>query len=221
MKKLHYFNKLTFLLLFFFILFTSGGVYAMFQYAEGPIQDQVVTIDKDMVSFAYLYPNTPEGRKQEALVDNLLNGTDQYPDIGLNNPDSRINTIIKNRAGTIWGNRNTLGSMDAHEKDTLSQFFDDETIDMTFLVYFPNGTSGTYYIFTTPVDLGTSSPNIPYGDYIYPIYRTTLQKNADGKYEAVKVEVGEAISAKYSNYLGSLLVTAPSFNASSWRKTDN
>lgn len=223
MKKIHSFKKTLTLFLFFFLIFGCGGVYAMFQYPEGPTPEQVVEIDKNLANFNYLFPDTPEGKKNEALVGSILNGTEDNPDIGLNNPSSRINTVINNRSGTIWGNRNVLGNMDGHERDALAGFFTEDTENMSFLIYFPDGVSDTYYLFTTTVDLGSDgdNPNIKYGEYISPIYRTVLKKNSDGEYEAVEVGVGEAASSKYQNYLGSLISTSPSFDVTTWRKIDS
>ena len=213
-------SKISALFSFLVLTLTCGGVYATFNYAVKDADNQNEIITPSINEFNYLFPDTPEGKKHEQLTNNILNGTTANPDVGLNNPDSRINQVISNRSGTIWGNKNVLGSCDGWEKDNLSKLFDDETKDMTFLIYFPDGVSDTYYLFTTTVDLGSNenNPNVPYGEYVEPICRTVLRKNSSGEYEAIEAEMGKAISKKYNNYLGTLISSAPSFNPSTWVK---
>lgn len=197
---------------------TCGGVYATFDYAL----DNPSSINGEIVAnineFKYLFPNTEEGKKHEQLTNNILNGTKENPNIGLNNPNSNINKVIKSRSGTWWANSSVLGSCDAWEQNNLSNLFDEDTKDMFFLIYFPNGVSDTYYLFTITVDLGTlNNPTFAYGkEYVEPIYRTVLKQNANGEYEAVQTGVGKAMSEKYKNYLGDLVSSAPSFDPTTW-----
>lgn len=197
---------------------TCGGVYATFNYALNDSSSINGEIVANINEFKYLFPNTEEGKKHEQLTNNILNGTTENPNIGLNNPNSNINKVIKSRSGTWWANSSVLGSCDAWEQNNLSNFFDEDTKDMFFLIYFPNGVSDTYYLFTITVDLGTlNNPTFAYGkEYVQPIYRTVLKQNADGEYEAVQTGVGKAMSEKYKNYLGDFVSSAPSFNPTTW-----
>lgn len=198
---------------------TCGGVYATFDYALNDPSSINGEIVANINEFKYLFPNTEEGKKHEQLTNNILNGTGTDKNSsGLNDPNSNINQVIKNRSGKIWANSSVLGSCDGHEKDNLSNLFDEDTKDMFFLIYFPDGVSDTYYLFTTTVDLGDEkdNPNIKYGEYVEPIYRTVLKQNADGKYEAIQTGVGKAISQKYKNYLSDWVVSAPSFDPTTW-----
>lgn len=198
---------------------TCGGVYATFDYAinnPSAINGEIVA---NINEFKYLFPNTEEGKKHEQLTNNILNGTGTKPEnSGLNDPNSNINKVIKNRSGTWWANSSVLGSCDGWEQGNLSNLFDEDTKDMFFLIYFPDGVSDTYYLFTTTVNLGTlNNPTFAYGEeYVEPIYRTVLKQNADGKYEAIQTGVGKAMSEKYKNYLGDLVSSAPSFNPTTW-----
>ncbi len=216
MKRIH---QVLFIAIFLVTTITCGGVYATFNYAQNDataINQQVRIVISD---FHYLFPNTPEGSKQEKLLNNILNGTTENPDEGLNDPNSHLNQVIVNRSGSFWGNSKVVGSMDAHED--FSNLFDDDMQDMSFLLWFSDEEldSDTYYLFTTsvPLDDGNGNPTIPYGEWVEPVYRTILKKNAEsGNYEAVSVEIGKAKSMKYKNYLSSWIVTAPSFDQSTW-----
>ena len=115
-------------------------------------------------------PSDILGENHQTLIENILNGT--YTDengketkIGLNNPDSYINNEIQSRAnGNFWFRSDILGSMDFWERNDIEKFFDTSTTGLAFLLYFPEGSSDTYYLYTTSVDLGESSPNIPIGE---------------------------------------------------------
>ena len=192
---------------------TCGGVYATFDYALNDPSSINGEIVANINEFKYLFPNTEEGKKHEQLTNNILNGTGTDKNSsGLNDPNSNINQVIKNRSGKIWANSSVLGSCDAWEQNNLSNLFDEDTKDMFFLI------SDTYYLFTITVDLGTlNNPTFAYGkEYVEPIYRTVLKQNANGEYEAVQTGVGKAMSEKYKNYLGDLVSSAPSFDPTTW-----
>lgn len=215
-KRIH---QISFTTILFVTTITCGGVYATFNYAQNEASHIDHRVNIGISEFHYLFPDTPDGNKQERLLNNILNGTAQDPDEGLNHPNSHLNQVIENRSGSFWGNSKVVGSMDAHED--FSNLFDEDMQDMSFLLWFSDNElePDTFYLFTTsvPLDDGNGNPTIPYGEWVEPVYRTILKKNAEsGDYEAVSAQIGKAKSMKYKNYLSSWLVTAPSFDQSSW-----
>lgn len=153
------------------------------------------------------------GEQHSSLIEAIING--QY---GLNTPNSYINNEISDRSSG-WLQSDTLGSMDYWESANIANYFAEETKGLTFLLYFPNGSGRTYYLYTTNVVFGPqNTPNYAIGTTVYPIYRTTIEKNADGQYEATKSEIGYANSAYYDNVItGSWLVKYPSIDPESWK----
>ncbi len=172
-------------------------------------------------------PSDILGENHQMLIEKILNGiyidgNGKETKIGLNNPNSYINNEIQSRAnGNFWFRSDILGSMDFWERNDIEKFFDTETTGLAFLLYFPEGSSDTYYLYTTSVDLGESSPNIPIGETIYPIYQTELKKNEDGVWEATETKTGHADSAYYQNPItGSLFVKYPSFDPDTWAEEE-
>ena len=202
-------------------LFTIQGARAAYQYATGTSVDGIGSVHTAITNGWQLspFPQTPDGALQGLLVDKLLNGTEQHPGIGLNTPNSYINQQIKKRYNSLaLGNKDTIGNMDYYSADEFAPFLSDETADMTFLLYFPNGPADEYYLFTTSVNLGSqNNMNYPVGTYIYPIYRTLVRKNAAGEYEAVECLTGRAKSMWYKQwYTGTSFYRYPSFDPASW-----
>ncbi|MBR7100626.1 MAG: hypothetical protein IKC91_05730 [Clostridia bacterium] len=168
-------------------------------------------------------PSDILGENHQVLIETIINGTytdenGNVTDIGLNNPDSYINNEIQNRInGNFWFRSDMLGSMDFWERQDIEKFFNTETTGLAFLIYFPEDQPNVHYLFTTSVDLGENSPNIPIDQKIYPVYRTELKKNSEGIWEAVETKTGYADSAYYQNPItGSLLVKYPSLNPDTW-----
>ena len=160
------------------------------------------------------------GENHKQLIDTIINGvSSDGTNIGLNNPNSYLAEEIDNRSSSWLFSSDTLGSMDYWENEDINKYFDLDTSGLAFLMYFPNGEGKTYYLYTMTNNLGgQNSPNTPVGEYIYPVYRTTLTKNSEGKYEAVKTEEGYAESGYYSNPItGSIFVKYPSIDPDSWR----
>lgn len=211
------------------IVVSCSGVFASWIYAE----ENPVESNKELpfILNEFYWQGAEElpedsslGENHVVLIEKILNGT--YTDangnvtnIGLNNPNSYISKEIENRSNISWFSSDTLGSMDYWERDDISKYFDTATTNLTFLIYFPEGVSDTYYLFTTSVVLGEDSPNIPIGQVIYPIYRTTLVKNAEGVWEATETSTGFATSSYYENPItGSWLVKYPSFDPTTWNE---
>ena len=172
-------------------------------------------------------PNDVMGQDHQELINKILDGTytdssGKVTNIGLNNPDSYISNEIANRQdGNFLFRSDVLGSMDYWERSDISKFFDTSTTGLSFVLYFPENETDVYYLYTTSIDLGESTPNIPIDEKIYPVYRTTLVKNEEGEWEAVKTETGHAESAYYQNPItGSWLLKYPSLNPDSFEVED-
>lgn len=172
-------------------------------------------------------PDDVLGEDHQSLIQAILNGT--YTDkngnftyIGLNNPDSYINNEINSRVnGNFLYRSDVLGSMDYWERSDISKFFDTGTSGLSFLLYFPDGMTDTYYLYTTSISLGSSDPNIPIGQSIYPVYRTELTRGDDSVWVAVETKTGFAESAYYQNPVtGSWLLKYPSFDPDTWTEGD-
>lgn len=207
--------------------FFTGAVKGVWYYAmsePGSIQLPILVQVFPWVGADQL-PDDVLGEDHQSLIETILNGTytesnGKVTQIGLNSPDSYINNEIKNRAnGNFLFRSDILGSMDFWERNDIDKFFDTGTSGLSFLLYFPEGESDTYYLYTTSIDLGESSnsPNIPIDEIIYPVYRTELKKDEEGKWKATETKTGYAKSAYYQNPItGSWLVKYPSFDPNSW-----
>lgn len=161
-------------------------------------------------------PDNVQGEDHYTLIDKIING-----DHGLNKPNSYINKEIEQRTGLSgWFSTDTLGSMDWWERDNISQYFDTDTQNLSFLFHFPNGEGGPYYLYTTNVSLGgDGNPNFAIRTEIYPIYRTTIEYDPiSQKYEATETKIGSAKSAYYDNIVTGSLLRYPSFDADSWKE---
>ena len=225
------FPKVLAVLFVFFSIISAGGVYATWGYSNlSPSDaDKELTINMGIFKWegAEELPSDIIGEDHILLIDKILNGKIENADgttnhIGLNNPDSYISTEISDRSSG-WITSETLGSMDFWERENIEDYFNLATDNLTFLLYFPDGVSDTYYLYTTSIVLGEqNAPNIPIGELIYPIYRTLIQKNAEtGEFEAVETKTGYAESDYYSNPItGNWLIKYPSFDPTSWREGD-
>lgn len=226
--------------------FTIGisGVFATFSYANSPAksgQNQIHISVFEWVGEGIL-PDAM-GTDHKELINTLIVG-----EAGLNEENSYLNQQITARKENtipilgISNPKDTFGSSDFWQNANVSDKFNADTYNLSFLMYFPNPFSDsdndgkddidesetTQYIFTTSVNLGTSSswgvsahPNIPLGEYVYPVYRTTVV-NRYGDWVATTTELGCAKSAYYDNSLaGANLQQTPSFDPSSWLRTDD
>ena len=204
--------------------FSAVGVYATWHYAQGDAQSSSVLLKVGLGTLVWDgsedLPDDVQGENHHTLIQSILDGvTEDNVSIGLNNPDSYISKEINDRSSG-WITSTTLGSMDFWERDNIADYFDLETQNLTFVLYFPEGVDDIYYLYTTNVELGgQNSPNIDIGQYVYPVYRTVLQKDSvSGRYEAIRSEIGYAESAYYSNPItGSIFIKYPSFAPNSWR----
>lgn len=206
----------------FFAFSAVGGAAAAWIYGEQSINGVSISSKIEMEIFNWqgseILPDDVLGEDHQALVDGLLNG-----EAGMNTEGSEINKQISSRQEIWWAERDTYGSMDAYDKESMGELFGLDASNLSFMIYFPDTSPNIRYIFTTSEDLGTSgylgsaNSNVPTGEYLYIVYRTTLNLNADGEWEAVKSERGYAKSAYYQNDIfGSALSTTPAFDVITW-----
>lgn len=226
MRKTKYWCAALTLLLVAVLLVSSMGVAATWNYSLSA--PETIDLNLNISLFEWkgssALPNDVAGENHRALIKTILEGTvtdenGNTVEIGLNNPDSYISSEIASRSGgSWWATSDTLGSMDYWEREDINNYFNLDTTKLTFVLYFPDGVSDTYYLFTTSIELGGSnSPNIPIGEKVYPVYRTVLQLNEIGEWEATETKTGYALSAYYDNRItGSTFVKYPSFDPASW-----
>jgi hypothetical protein len=129
------------------------------------------------------------------------------PTYGLNNPDSYLNEQIekRNKGSLFIPARDTLGSMAITQGNTLESMFGDsyatnEKIAFIIKSMYTNSdkVADYFYLFTTSVNLGENKNlNYPLEELIYPIYRTKIVKDEDGKWVAEEIVEGYAPSAHY------------------------
>ena len=201
-------------------LLAVGGVLATWTYAESEIDDLQISPVIEMGVFnwegAEILPDDVLGENHQVLINELIDG-----EVGMNAENSEINQQIESRKNTWFGGRDTFGSMDAYDSTAMEDLFGLDSSNLSFMIYFPEETPQIRYIFTTSVDLGekglfNASPNIPIGEYVYVVYRTTLALQ-DGEWVAQKSEIGYAKSAYYQNDIaGSLIAKCPAFDVETW-----
>lgn len=226
-------------------VFSSLSVYAVWVFYSKPVESEELSLDITMSEFTYkpeeVLPDDEEddiaGTNQLALIEALVNGSG----IGLNSNNSYLNGEIefRNNGGDFWTrfpNRDTLGSVAVTQGDDLDDIFNLQTKNLTFLIQFidtnDDGNIDYYYIFTTEVYLGErgkldwlgrldepGKPTVPIGEYITPIYRTIVQRNQAGKWEAVGSTAGKAKSQWYEESRSNAQIhhtQIPSFDPDTW-----
>lgn len=227
MSKIKYLSSVLVVVIVFLVSFGSYGLLAEWKYSEALSAD----IDLDIKVLVLPWegadelPNQSEyGNNHRILINNVLNGKyvsgGSTQGIGLNTENSYLVSEIQKRKDISYRDANQLGSMDIWQSDRISEFFNlsDSSNKVEFILKFPDGSDDTYYLYSTSVNLGDGwSPEIPVGTYICPVYKTTLQRNSEGVWEAVSTEIGYAKSARYNNpYTGLALGNA--FDTESWVK---
>jgi hypothetical protein len=214
MGKLKYFSLV--LLVCILATFSIGSYRVQSMWIYGEALSSNIDMDINLVVMPWEgadeLPNQSEtGNNHKALIDHVLSGTyvsgGQTQNIGLNTESSYLASEISERKSISWRDADRLGSMDIWQSDRITEYFNltADSNNVAFILVFPDNTPDTYYLYTTSVEMGDGwSLNIPEGTSIYPVYRTTLQKNAQGDWEAVATEIGSAKSAKYANPLTGL-----------------
>ncbi len=205
-----------------------GGVFALWQYAGGPVLpvDEALKLNVFPWTGSEILPEDSKiGENHRRLIDTIINGDG----IGLNSANSYLNKQIQKRLDGGWfvPSRDTLGSVAVTQGDELNELFDLNTTNIIFLIHMVSDTE--YHLYTTSVALGergsvnawgnnnkAGSPNVPLGEYIYPIYRTVVLKTA-GAWAAEETAIGAAKSAWYEESRSNANATQiPSFDPDSW-----
>ncbi len=209
-------------------ILTCGGAFATWKFTDLPASSVSTEWDVllgtiDWTGSDILPDDGSVGEKHSTLIQMMLNGTvtdnnGKVTNIGLNSDNSYISNEIKDRSNAGWfSSSDTLGSMDFWEASDINKYFNTATENVSFVLYFPDGVSDTYYLYTTSVHLETNdAPSIAIGNNIYPIYETVLKKNDIGVFEAVKTTLGYAKSAYYDNRITGALLRVPSFDPSTF-----
>ncbi len=216
------------LLLCLVLCLSVSGAFAAWTFSESSC-DEVETLSRFKFmawSGAEVLPDEDDtGDNHRKLIEAILNGkitnsNGTVTQLGLNSPGSYINNEISDRSSSWLGRSDTLGSMDFWERNDINNYFNTSTENISFVLYFPNGVSDTYYLYTTSEALGSgNTPATPIGSYIEPIYRTILKKNAQGVWVATETKVGKAKSAWYDNRITGSLLRYPSFDPNTWLET--
>lgn len=210
------------LFMFAILVYSISTVSASWNYSQGlateyTVSNQVFTDWPIMSS------------KAELLSNNIVNDSTN----GLNNSKSYLNEQIKKRKNnTLGGSRDTLGSMAVNQGDGLDEDFNLTANGVSFLLQFCEDSNGNefYYLFITEVYLGSrgeinwignnktpGNPTTPIGEYIYPIFRFKITKNASGQWVSGPEEVGSAKSAWYEeSRINENATQIPSFDPDTW-----
>lgn len=216
-------------IIFFSSIMLIEGIYGAFNYARcqaNDALDQIVNIE--IVDFNYethttYFPNTTDGKINEDLINNLINGNDNVS--GLNDPNSKLNDLIANqREDKYGGEYEIIGTMDYFAGDYLSSFLSDSEANITFIINFPEESyPDIYYIYSTTTESMFNFER----DYeeISPVYRTTLVRQTDGTYKIEKVEEGKTVGGYiYCVYGTSPFITTYynyTFNYEKWTPISN
>ena len=217
------------------LILSVVGVYSTWEYARGSVLPKSVELKISALPWtgADILPEEDQiGQNHRALIDAIINGEG----IGLNTSGSYLNKEIRERqdgGGTIFNRwtRDTLGSMAVTQGDELNELFSLSSANLNFLIHFVS--DNEYEIFTTGVDLGergtiniwgnnssAGKPTVPIGEYIYPIYKTTVIKTS-GVWAATETKLGSAKSDWYDESRSNANATQiPSFDPDSWVEGD-
>ena len=194
-----------------------AGVAATWEYANGEFQTVENEIGVGLTTFVWEGSEEihgGEGENHKYLLDNMLED--------LNSNDSYLEEqIIDRKSSGIFGlyGWDTFGSMDMRDNEDIEALFGLDARALNFLIYAPKNNQNTRYIYTTSVDMGTSQNDIkvPIGTEVYPVYRTTIEFDGEN-WVGIVTELGHAPSKYYDNdWLGSLAVKTPSFDATKWK----
>ncbi|MBR5900137.1 MAG: hypothetical protein IKZ38_01940 [Clostridia bacterium] len=229
-KKVSYISLIVLFLITLVMSFSNLNVFGRWvYYGSSPqaIRLEVLTAVIPWEGSDTLPNDTEHGQNHVALIEAILNGKyvsgGEEVQLGLNcGENSYINERIGDRQDITYRDSSYLGSMDLWQANNISNYFEvnEATNKLSFVLDFPkkNEVQDVCYLYTTSVELGGSlSPKVPIGTNIYPIFKTTLIKNANtGVWEAASTEIGYAASKYYSNPLTGL-AWEPCFDFANWQ----
>lgn len=219
------------------MFFSIGGVYATWKYAG----TETLSVEEDLIINAFtwtgaeLLPSESEsGLNHLSLIENLIS------DLNKGNR-SEAHDLMDAR----WDRsprRNTFGNMAVTGGGTLTEVIGAKNTNVDFLIYFPDGvgTSYTYQVFTTSVDLGhrgeanfwgtsNKTPGVHfYWDgtsggtkhRIFEVYRTIMKYNSTLQtWEAVSTDLGSTLPCWYDENKSNAnknITQIPSFDPTSF-----
>lgn len=212
-------------------LFSIGGAYATWRFAEEPADPVTGLFAITLKEFTWegsdILPDDVEGEDHAWLIQNLVHGEQ----IGLNADGSTINDYIDDRTNGGWGGkRDTFGSMAITGGAEIEAIFGTKAKNLSFLIHMKSSTE--YYIYTTDVPLGEAGecnfigmntkkgkPNIAIGNWIYPVYKTRITRPSESsEWTIASTERGAAKSAWYEESRYSVNASQiPCFDHTSWQ----
>lgn len=226
-------NRILTLFVLLITVFTIGGVYATWQYANigpnpGKCDISIKLGEFNWAGSGDLPTDSEIGEDHISLVQNIID----HAEHGLNKSDSYLNEQIEKRqkGGIGWRDgRDTLGSMAVDQSDELKDIFGLDANNLTFLIHIIS--DNEYHIYTTNVYLGErgeinwlgnnktpGKPTVPIGQPIYVIYKTKVVKT-NGEWVAVETKVGYANSAWYEESRSNANATQiPSFDPNTFKE---
>lgn len=182
-------------------LFCVGGVYATFDFARDFASSAFNEYNVGIGEFVYqnnmMFPQTESGKVNGKLINNLVDGTDEYD--GLNNSKSDLSKAINGRKNESLefadtGNSEIIGSMDTLRGQTLRKIIPEDS-NLIYILYFPKD-DDNYYVYSTDVEISQDEYT-----RISPVYKTTLSKDSGGKFYISNVEIGSTLcNFQYYNY---------------------
>jgi hypothetical protein len=237
--KLKRLSTILLCLIFLVTILSTAGVYAIWEFSSGTINESKQEIGAEMGEFTWqgseILPDDEEaGEDHVWLIENLVAGVNANgTGIGLNNPNSDLNQYINDRLkGGLGWKRDYFGSMAVTGDDEMEELFGAAARGLSFIIEVDENDSNKYFIYTTseylgergePNWLGTSNktpgkPTYPIGSYNEIIYRTELVRESSTKpFNIIETKKGKALSAWYDeNRRNANITQIPAFNVDSW-----
>ena len=182
------FNKILSRICLLLTITLVGGVYATWYFnTQIDIPDVNDYITNSTIFDWFPSENSSTSENIEVVIDGMLDGDNG---IGLNSPDSYLNSQIESRTEGFFGlfSKDTIGSMDRYSGDTLKGLFVPQDANISWLLHSIYDASGAvdYYELYTFEDINqTTYPNLfntngdyitTNGTYLYPVYKTKIVK---------------------------------------------
>ncbi len=232
--------SLILVILIFVSCLTTTGVFATFKYSYNDVLEREINISLGCNDFVWSgaddLPDSVSGEDHAWLILNLVSGKNSNgQEIGLDNPNSKLNDYINDRLDGGWGwERDYFGCMAVTGGTDVEDLFGTRGAGLSFIIEVKSDTE--YYIYTTSIYLGergeinwlgTSNktpgkPSIPINEWIYPVYKTKLTRpNKNTNWEIVETIRGRARSDWYDENRSSANATQiPSFDVKTWEPAE-
>ena len=208
-------SRLTYIILAFLLLVMGcGSLMATYTYDAGTVSPISTSYEAQLAKWDY----TPE---QVRKILEGLNESGSKLTIDIQAITDNLPAALKWFLNLIFGynpiisNETSIGSMDSNT--TIRGDMTEFTVDgLSWILYFPEGMDKTYYLFVTESDLSTYTIN---EDWVPNVYRTIIEKDADGKYQAGESVLGYAKSCYFDPHRPLReSSTIPAFDVTNWYK---